>query len=533
MTNPFKKIAPALFIRGALFTALGLILLAKTVPSLLNLEQGLDIAGGVIGAFLLTFGVMDLFGAAQRFTRIRTEKLDFSSIDFAYVRGSGGAQLPRTLMTSDENPNEAGQASLIEWLARVFPKLAYLPYPYTAALHSVLIALGIGILGMLLLILLRVVMAGQTGQAQLANILDWYQWLFLVLGLGFWAAVSRYGFRRALLFQGQLMPKKIVGLFLLLLVLAVVYAVSMARSETALVEPPDLGALPLILWAGSLLVIAATFAVIFMRGKRTVDRYSVFREEEFFTVGMHPTDMINCVKSFTGKLGENAYMHLGSWKPVFKEHTAVQAGEFEADLNAESNIALKDGGATHTDGTVGVALAWAGILLTAAAGFLLWQAADASWNSATTVLMSLRTPAALLVFGSLLYRLGAISVAELAWTSVITYCHISGTFQAQGGMALMNAGENTVKGSVLTSATVQPRCAYLTSVGFLKPGLAKSTVVRVIDQVEPASQIAGDLLAAIRNQANQMMAAGAPVAQPNPVMLDQNESSPQRDSETT
>ncbi len=527
MTNPFKKIAPALFLRGALFALLGLVLLAKTVPSLLNLEQGFDIAGGVIGAFLLTFGVMDLFGAAQRFTRLRTEKLDFSAIDFAYVSGSGGAQIPRTLMDSDRNPNEAGQASLIEWLARVFPKLAYLPYPYTAALHSVLIALGIGLLGLLLLLMLRIVMAEQTGQEQLANILDWYQWLYLVLGLAFWAAVSRFGFARALLFQGSLMPKKIVGLFLLLLVLAVVYAISTARTGATLAAPPDLGALPLILWVGSLLVIAATIALVFLRGKRSVDRYAVAREEEFFTVGMHPTDMINCVKSFTGKLGEGIYMHLGSWKPAFKEHTAVQAGEFDADLNAESNIQLNDSGTSYIDTTVGMALAWIGILVTSAAGFLLWQSADASWDTVTAALMSLRTPIALLVFGSLLYRLGAIAVAELAWTSILTYCHIDGTFQAQGGMSLMNAGETTVKGSVLTTATVQPRCAYLTSVGFLQPGLAKCTVVRVIDQVDTAGQVTSDLLAAIHHQCNQMTAAGAPVAAPNPVLLDQSEASPQ------
>ena len=50
-------------------------------------------------------------------------------------------------------------------------------------------------------------------------------------------------------------------------------------------------------------------------------------------------------------------MHLGSWKPAFKEHTAVQAGEFEADLNAESNILLKESGSTHAEVTIGTALA--------------------------------------------------------------------------------------------------------------------------------------------------------------------------------
>jgi len=118
----------------------------------------------------------------------------------------------------------------------------------------------------------------------------------------------------------------------------------------------------------------------------------------------------------------------------------------------------------------------------------------------------------MLIFGVLVYRLGIIPVAELEWTSVLTNCRMEGTFQSQGGMALVNNGGNSLKGSVLTSATVQPRCAFLSSVGFLKPGLAKSSVVRLIDRVEPADSVANDLLGAIHAQAARVHSAGAPVA---------------------
>ena len=94
-------------------------------------------------------------------------------------------------------------------------------------------------------------------------------------------------------------------------------------------------------------------------------------------------------------------------------------------------------------------------------------------------------------------------------------------------MALMQAGEQTVKGSVLTSATVQPRCAYLNSVGFFAPNLAKNNVARAINRVEPAEPIATELLEFIRQQAQQMMNAGAPVAPPTtPTMLEQDNTPP-------
>jgi hypothetical protein len=515
MTNPFKKIAAALLLRGALFSVLSLILLARAVPSLLDVERSLNVAGALIGALLLSIGVVDLIHGVQRLTRMRKEKLETSAIDFAYRRGAGGTAIPPTLMDADENPNEARQGTLIEWLARVFPRLAFLPFPYQGALRSALVAFGLGVAGLLIYVLLRIVMAGPMDQLQLANILDWYLWLYFLIGYGVWAAVSRFGFHRALIFEKQLQPGKIVTLFLALLVGAVVLAFAISKTGTQLAAPPSLGTLTPILWVGSLVVIAAAGAIVFLRGKRAPDRYSVHRGEEFFTVGMHPSDMINVIKSFTGKLGPGAYMHLGSWKPAFKEHTAVNAGEFEADLNAESSIQLNDGAKQGLEVRIGTALAWAGILMTALAGLMLWQTAgNDTWDTALSSTLALRTPAALAIFGAVLYRLGSIPVAELEWTSVLTACHIEGTFQTQGGMALMNAGQHTLKGSVLTSATVQPKVAYLTSVGFLQPGLARNSIVRLIDRVEPAGQIASDLLASVRHQATQMMNAGAPVAQP-------------------
>ncbi|HZW59766.1 MAG TPA: hypothetical protein VFE85_05680 [Woeseiaceae bacterium] len=512
MTNPFKKIAAALLLRGGVFSVLGLVLLARAVPSLLDLELSLNVSGALIGAALLGFGVTDIVHGVQQLTRMRKDKLDTPAIDQAYNRGSGGSALPERLMNADENPNEAGQARLIDWLARIFPRLAYLPHPYTGALHAVLVAFSFGVAGLVLYVLLRIVMAGPTDQQQLGNILDWYLWLYFLIGFAFWAAVSRYGFRRALRFESRLMPGRMVTAFLFLLLGAVVLAVAMGKTGTEAAAPPDLGLLIPILWGGSLLVVAATGAIAYLRSRRAPDHYAVHRGEEFFTVGMHPTDMINVIKSYTGRLGAGAYMHLGSWKPDFKEHTAVQAGEFEANLDAESGIQLNDDVPASLEARVGTVLAWAGILTITLAGVLLWQAAGTSWDSTLDAAVSLRTPAALSIFGFLLYRLGIIPTAELRWTSVITSCRIDGTFQTQGGMALMNSGQHTLKGSVLTSATVQPKCAYLTSVGFLRPGLGRNKVVRLIDRVEPAAQIAGDLLAAIRHQATQMMHAGAPLA---------------------
>ncbi|MDZ7643836.1 MAG: hypothetical protein U5K76_06190 [Woeseiaceae bacterium] len=506
MNNPFRKVASALLLRGALFCILGLLLLARTVPSLLDVDRTLNLPGALIGAFLLSFGVFDVVRGLQRLMRIRAEKLDTMPIDFAYVAGHGGEAIPPRLMSADENPNEDGQATLIEWLARVFPRLAYLPHPYTGTLHSVLVAFGLGVAGLVIYVLLRVLMAGQP---QLGSILDWYLWLYFLIGFGFWAAVGQFGFRRAIRFESNLMPGKLVTLFLVLLVAAIALAIGQARVGTEVSAPPDLGALPAILCAGALLVMSAVAVIVYLRGQRTPDEYAVHRSEEFFTVGMHPTDMINVIKSATGKLGGGAYMHLGSWKPTFKEHTAVNAGEFEADLNAESCIKLNDRPSGGVVSLLGTGLAWAGIIVVALAGVLLWGTAGDGWNTTLAGVMSLRVPIALSIFGTLLYRLGIIPVAELEWTSVLTSCRIEGTFQTQGGMALMNAGGNLLKGSVLTSATVQPRCAYLTSVGYLQPGLARNRVVRLIDRVEPAPHVANDLLAAIRTQASQMLLAGA------------------------
>jgi len=517
MTNPFKKIAPALLLRGALFTLLGLLLLTQALPALINVQLSLDLSAALFGAGLLAFGVVDIVHGMKRLTRIRVEKLESRPIDFAYAPGAGGERLPPTLMSADENPNEAAQATLIEWLARVMPRLAYLPLPYTGALHSTLIAFGLGVLGLAIYVLLRVLMAGPMGDAQLANMLDWYLFLYFLLGFAFWAGISRYGFRRALIFEARLMPTRIVTLFLALLLAAVVAAIALSRAETPLVAPPSLGPLVPLLWGGSLLVVLGAVTLVMLRARRAPNAYSVHRGEEFFTVGMHPSDIINIIKSCTGKIGAGAYMHMGNWKPDYKEHTAVHAGEFEANLNAESAIRLNEAPSAHPEARLGTAFAWLGVLLTAAAGVWLWQASGTSWSNTGEMLLMLRTPIALLIFGVLIYRLGIIPVAELEWTSVLTNCRMEGTFQSQGGMALVNNGSNSLKGSVLTSATVQPRCAFLTSVGFLQPGLAKNSVVRLIDRVEPADSVANDLLGAIHAQAARVHSAGSPVAPAAPV----------------
>lgn len=510
MTNPFKKIAAVMGARGLLFSLLGLVLLGRAVPTLLSMDRVPDVAAALIGILLLTVGVFDLVRTAQQVTRLRKDKLDFSPIDQAYAAGPGGTRLPPTLMAADENPNEAGQANLVEWLARVFPRLAYVPRPYTAALHAAVIALAMGVLGVVILVLLRVLLAASTSAAQLSAILDWYLWLYFVSGFVFWAAVSRYGFRRALRFEGNLDGRKMVLIFLAVLAGAVVLAIGMSKADATPEPPPALGNLPTLLVLGSLLVIGATAAIVFIRGRRASDQYSVYRGEEFFTVPMHPTDLINVVKSYTGKLGAGTYMHLGSWKPEFAEHTAVSAGEFEADLNAESGISLVDNAPASPENAIGSGFAWLGLAMTAAAGFLLFQAASADWSSAPAMVEALRTPVGLGIFGVLFYRLGIIPVAELEWSSVIVQCLVNGTFQTQGGMALMHSGDRAIKGSVLTSATVQPRCAHIASVGFLQPGLAKQTVPRLIDRVEPAEQVGNELLAAIHRQAQQMTTIGTP-----------------------
>lgn len=524
MMNPFKVIAPAIGVRGLLFTLLGLVLLARAVPTLLSMQGMPDIAAAAIGVFLLTFGVVDLVRAAQKMTRLRKEKLEAARIDLMYSPGDGVERLPPRLMASDENPNEANQAPMIDWLARVFPRIAFLPAPYTGILHGVLIGFLLGVLGIVAMIGLRVLMAGSTTPPQLTLILDWSMWFYFVLGFGFWARISWGGFRRALqVVKGPLSAVRMVGAFVVLLggAIALTTASTLAGNMPA---PPELGVLPAILVAGSLGVILGSLAIILVRSRRAPSEYSVYRDEEFVTVGMHPTDIINVIKSYTGKLIGGTYWHLGNWKPQFAEHTAVSAGEFEADLNAESSIALNDAVGSRPEKRLGAALAWLGVLLIAAAGFFLFRAASIDWTSATATANALALPVGLTVFGFLFYRVGLVPIAELEWTSVITNCVITGTFQTQGGMAFMNSGDHSLKGSVLTSATIQPRCAYLTSVGYLLPGASRQKVPRLIDRVEPAGPIGKELIAAVHNQARQMMSAGAQPMQPaGPALADQSE----------
>lgn len=524
MTNPFKVIAPAIGARGLLLTLLGLVLLARAVPTLLSMQGMPDIAAAAIGVFLLTFGVVDLVRAAQKMTRLRKEKLEVAPIDLVYSPGgSGGERLPRSLMAADDNPNEANQAAMIDWLARVFPRIAFLPGPYTGILHGVLIGLLLGVMGIIAMIGLRVLLAGSTTPAQLALIIDWSMWFYFVLGFGFWAAISRFGFRRALHFESHLGAARMVGAFVILLGGAIALTVASTTAGN-MPPPPELGVLPALLVAGSLGVILGSAVIILARSRRAPSEYSVYRDEEFVTVGMHPTDIINVIKSYTGKLIGGNYWHLGSWKPQFAEHTAVSAGEFEADLNAESSIALNDAAGSRPERRLGAALAWLGVLLIAAAGFFLFRAASIEWTSATATANALALPVGLTVFGFLFYRVGLVPIAELEWTSVITSCVITGTFQTQGGMAFMNSGDHSLKGSVLTSATIQPRCAYLTSVGYLLPGASRHKVPRLIDRVEPAGPIAKELIAAVHNQARQMMSAGAQPMQPaGPALADQSE----------
>ncbi len=517
MTNPFKKVAPALGLRGVLFCLLGLVLLARAIPTLISMEGVPDIAAALIGTFLLVVGVRDLIHTAQRMTRLRVDKLEFGPIDEMYGRGKGAVGIPSGLMSSDDNPNENGQANLIEWIARVFPKLAFVPRPYTGALHAALIGFSLGVLGLVILLLLRVLLAGTTNPAQLSGIIDWYLSLYFVAGFVFWAAVSRFGFRRALNFEGNLNGGKMVFIFLAVLGGAVVMAMVMAGSDS-IMAAPDLGGLPTLLIVGSLVVIAATLLIVHLRSRRAPDGYRVYRGEEFVTVAMHPTDLVNVIKSYTGKLGSGAVWHMGDWKPEFDEHTAVSAGEFEADLNVESGIKFNDSPPPRPESRIGTFVMSFGLLMTAAAGFLLFQAAGADFASGPALIETLSMPIALLIFGALFYRIGIIPIAELEWSSVIVKCLVNGTFQTQGGMALMHAGDPTVKGSVLTSATVQPRCAYMSSVGFLQPGLAKQRVLRLIDRVEPADQISNELLVAIHNQARQMTTIGT-VSEPMKIAL--------------
>jgi hypothetical protein len=507
MTNPFKSVAPALGLRGLLFFLLGLVLLARTIPTFISMDGMPDFVAALVGAFLITVGVRDLIHAAQRMTRLRPDKLEFGPIDEVYGRGKSGKGIPSRLMSADENPNEAGQANLIEWIARVYPRLAYVPLPYTGALHAALIGFLLGVLGLAILVLLRVVLAGSMSPAQLSGIVDWYLAMYFVAGFIFWAAVGRFGFRRALRFEGNLNAGKMVMIFLGVLGVAIVLAIFMAGGSSVLMAP-DLGSLPTLLVVGSLIVIASTMLIVRLRGSRAPDSYQASRGEELVTVAMHPTDLVNVIKSYTGKLGRGTIWHLGEWKPQFDEHERISAGHFDANLNVESGIQINESPPSRPESKIGMILVTLGLLLTTAAGFLLFRATSADLGSAAAVTDALRTPLALVIFGALFYRVGIIPMSELEWNSVIVKCIVNGTYQEQGSVTHLHAGDSTVRGSVLTRATVQPRCAYLKSVGFLRPGLASHRVPRLIDRVERADQVGNELLAAIHAHAREMMTTG-------------------------
>ncbi len=531
MTNPFKKVALALFARGALFSLIGLYLLLKLIPALINIEAGVDLAGGAIGVFLLGLGIRDIFAALQRYTPLRTDRLDFFGIGRAYPPKYTEDSLPLDLMNSDANPNEQHQGSRGEWIARVYPKFAYIPLPYKTIFRAALIAVVLGIVSLFGFLFLRVALASGAEAIHLSEVLGWYQLMAFLVGYLFWISVSRHGFRNVYKYERNLIPGKMVAFFVGLVIFSVLVSVIVANAEKEAIAPPDMGLLPAIIWIGSLVTIGVCVLLVFVRSKRAPERYNVFRNEEFFTVSMHPTDIINSIKSYTGRIGGGTYMHVGNWKPKFQEHTAVSAGEFEADLHAESSIQLNESSGQGGEANIGNLVALVGIFLSGTAGILLWQGVSDAVADPEGALLAIRTPIALFIFGSLLYRLGSIAIAELQWTSVATYTHMDGTFQTQGGMALMQAGDHSVKGSVLTSANVQPRCAYITSIGYLDPRMAKEKIVRTIDRVDPAEPVANELIDFIRNQAANMMNAGAPAAPPSAPRIEQRESPPAADEE--
>ncbi len=512
MTNPFRKVALALFARGALFTLIGLYLLIKLIPALVDLKTGIDLAGGVIGIALLGFGIRDIFGALQRYTPLRTERLDFFGIGRAYPPKYSEDSLPLDLMNSDANPNEQHQGNPGEWMARINPKFAYIPLPYKTILRTALVATVLGITSLIGYLFLRVALAGDAEVSHLGEILGWYQSMVFLVGYLFWLSISRHGFRNVYKYERSLIPGKMVAFFVGLVAFSVLASLVMANVEEGSLTAPNLGWLPAIIWAGSLSTIVVCALLVFLRSKRAPERYAVFRNEEFFTVSMHPSDIINSIKSYTGRISGGTYMHVGSWKPKFQEHTAVSAGEFEADLHAESAIKLNENAGQTSEANVGNLVAVAGILLGAVAGILLWRSTSAITSAPAGTLLPLTTPIALFIFGNLLHRLGSIAIAELEWTSVASYTHMDGTFQSQGGLALMQAGDHAVKGSVLTSASVQPHCAYITSIGYLDPRMAKEKIIRSIDRVEPAEAIANELIEFIRSQANRMATTGTPAA---------------------
>lgn len=511
MANPFKIIAPGMFIRGAIFCILGLILLGEAIPTLFALDRAVLLLNIIVGAALFSLGVKDLFYAAKQAIDIQDSKLDCRAIDYLYTSGNGGDAIPGKLMTACENPNEEGQPYLVQWLARLFPRLDYLPYPYTAVLHSVFVAFGLGVVGLVTLLLLRIML---TYDAQISLILDWYYWFYILIGLVFWVAASRCGFVSVQRFQENLLPPGIVTLFMTLLFGAVLGAYLLAKSRLGLAEPPDLPALTAIIWAGTIALIVVTFAMTVFRSRGAPVQYSISQEEEYFTLGMHPTDVINTIKAHTRS---GLHWLLGSWKPSFAEHTAVEAGEFEANLNAEYNVRLGNSQPQGGARIFGVLVAWIGMMLSTVSGFFFWNATGNSLESWGDAANSFSTPIALMMFGGLFYRLGTIPVAELEWNSIFVYCHMEGTFQKQGSMALVNASDHRMTGSVLTNATVRVHCAIAKSVGFFAPAVAKLTVPRQIYNVEQAPQVANELLAAIQERANRFHNIGLehPVARPS------------------
>lgn len=508
MTNPFRRIAPFLLFRGAIFTALGLLLIARLLPALTieNVGTAFNPGAAVVGIALLGAGMRDVVNGIKYLTPLRPDSISIAPIDAAYVSGAGGKAIPEGLIERDENPNESAHSRTVHWLVRLMPSLAFLPLPYIGVLSSMLVALGLGVGGIVIYVLLRAVLPAQLGTATVASLLDWYMTMYFLLGIAFWAGISRFGLRYALSFHSFVVPGRVKGIFVLLLGAAVIAAFALSAAGTDAPSPPPLGSFVALILAGSLVTLGSAFGLILLRASRSPDQFGVYRDDEFVTVGMHPTDVVNVIKSYTGRIGAGLTLHIGDWRPGFKEHTAVHAGEFEARLHAESAIRYDENPARGSEAGLGTLLAWSGIVLTTLAGVLLWRASGQSFASAGDVFGTLQWPIAIFVFGTLLYRLGIIPVAELRWSSTLVACHIDGTFQAQGGMTLMNSGDQALKGNVMTSASVQLRSAQLSSIGLLQPGHSKNAVVRLIDRVVPAPEIAAGVLERIQEQAKRMQA---------------------------
>ncbi|MCB1843482.1 MAG: hypothetical protein KDI09_11010 [Halioglobus sp.] len=508
MTNPFRKIAPFLLFRSAVFTILGLLLIARLLPALAieNVGAAFNVGAAIVGIGLLSAGVRDAVNGIKYLTPLRPDSISIAPIDAAYGAGGGGKAIPEGLIERDENPNEASHSLTVQWLVRLMPSLAFLPLPYIGVLSAMLVALGLGVGGVLVYVLLRTVLPTQLGTATVASLLDWYMTMYFLLGIVFWAGISRFGLRYALSFHSFVVPGRVIGIFISLLGASVIAAFALSAAGTDAPSPPPLGGFIALVLAGSLLTLGSAFGLVLLRAARSPERFAVYRDDEFVTVGMHPTDVINVIKSYTGRIGAGLTLHIGDWRPGFKEHTAVHAGEFEARLHAESAICYDENPARGSEAGLGTLLAWSGIVLTTLAGVLLWRASGQSFATVGDALATLQWPVATFVFGTLLYRLGIIPVAEMPWSSVLLACHIDGTFQAQGGMTLMNSGDQALKGNVMTSASVQLRSAQISSIGLLQPGRSKNAVVRLIDRVTPSPEIAAGVLERIREQAKRMHA---------------------------